>query len=240
MKGPGPAFRDAPLWQQAPDGLPDRLLSGARLFTARRGQIVVATGMPSDDVYIVVSGLLRVTLFPSNGREILIRDLGEASLFGELAAIDGQPRSTTVVAAATSSLAIVPAVAFRSAVSETAAAALWFARHLTRQVRDLTDRVFELSALNVRTRLHCQLMRMCVEAGVTDNQAAIDPAPTHDMLARLIGSQREAVSREFGYLTSIGMLRRDKRRLTVRDFNRLTSIVQQATGSDDDSWRAAR
>jgi CRP-like cAMP-binding protein len=193
------------------------------------------TGLPSEEVYLVQSGLLRVTLFPANGREVLIRDLPAGSLFGELAALDGLPRSATVSAVENCELVLIPAAAFRSAISGTPEAALWAARHLAQQIRALTDRVFELSALNARARLHCQLLRLCMDAGVSNNKAIIDPAPTHDVLAGLIGSQREAVSRELGYLTSIGALQQDRRRLLVDDVARLASSMRQATGGDD-SW----
>lgn len=208
----------------------EAMLRVGRTVGVRRGQMVLATGSTSDDVYIVQAGHLRVTLFPMSGREVIVRDLTGGQIFGELAAIDTVPRSASIVAISDSDLIVIPAQRFRDIVSGTAEAGLWFARHLTRQIRQLTERIFELSAMNVRGRLHCQLLRMCANAGVVDNQAEIALAPTHEHLAALIGSHREAVTRELSYLASIGLLERSGRTLNIRDVARLAGIVRELTG----------
>lgn len=208
----------------------EAMLRVGRTLGVRRGQMVLATGSTSDDVYIVQAGRLRVTLYPMGGREVIVRDLGSGQIFGELAAIDALPRSASIVAINDSSLIVIPAQMFRDIISENAEAALWFAGHLTRQIRQLTDRIFELSAMNVRGRLHCQLLRMCANAGVINNQADIAVAPTHEHLAALIGSHREAVTRELSYLAAIGLLERSGRRLKICDVGRLANIVRELTG----------
>ncbi len=216
--------------EDAPAAMREAILRVGRTLGVRRGQMVLATGSVSDDVYIVRAGHLRVTLFPISGREVVVRDLEAGQIFGELAAIDSMPRSASIIAISDSNLIVIPGQWFREIVSGTAEAALWFARHLTGQIRQLTDRIFELSAINVRGRLHCQLLRMCANAGVVDNQADIALAPTHEHLAALIGSHREAVTRELSYLSSIGLLERNGRRLKFRDVERLAGIVRELTG----------
>jgi len=215
-------------------GLPldaaEALARDGRTLRVRAGQIILATGSMSNDVYIVRSGRLRVTLFPITGREVIVRDVSAGQIFGELAAIDDQPRSASIVAVEDCVLCSIDAPAFRQIIFGSADAALWFARHLTHQNREMTDRIFELSALNARGRLHCQLLRMCADAGVMDNYAEIRPAPTHDHLAALIGSQREAVTRELSYLTEIGVLNRERRILRICDVQRLATLVRDLTG----------
>lgn len=214
----------------APGAVRAALLRAGQALTVKRGQMVLSTGATSDDVYAIIGGHLRVLLFPLNGREVIVRDLRAGALFGELAAIDRMPRSTTIIAIDKSTLAAIPAPVFRDIVTGTPEASLWFAGLLTRRIRELTDRVLELSAMSVRGRLHCQLLRMAAEAGVARNAAEITPAPTHDHLAALIGSQREAVSRELGYLAAIGMLHREGRTLVIRDVRALADLVRDLTG----------
>jgi len=163
---------------------------------------------------------------------VLIRDIGAGELFGELAAIDGGRRSASIVAVDDSVLTVIPGSVFRSAVTGSPEAALWFARHLTRQLRNMNQRMLELRALNVSGRLHCQLLRLCAEAGVRDNRTIIEPAPTHDTLAAAIGSNRESVTRELGYLASIGLVEQDRRQLRILDVRQLASIVRDLTGDD--------
>jgi CRP/FNR family transcriptional regulator, cyclic AMP receptor protein len=220
-------------WPHAPEALRVALLDRGRTVNAARGQMVLTTGSSSDSVYIVQAGKVRVNLFPVSGREVLIRDIGAGELFGELAAIDGGRRSASIVAVDDSALIVIPGSVFRNAVTASPEAALWFARHLTRQLRYMNQRMLELRALNVSGRLHCQLLRLCAEAGVHDNRTIIEPAPTHDTLAAAIGSNRESVTRELGYLASIGLVEQDRRQLRILNVRQLASIVRDLTGDDN-------
>ena len=219
-------------WTAAPPALKTLLTERGRTINADRGQMILTAGSSSDTVYAVQSGIVRVNLYPVSGREVLIRDIPAGELFGELAAIDGGRRSASIVAVDASVLVAIPGSAFRAAVTEHPDAALWFARHLTRQLRNLTERMLELRALNVSGRLNCQLLRLCAQAGVNANQALIDPAPTHETLAALIGSNRESVTRELSYLGSIGLVEQKGRQLRIRDVEELASIVRDLTGDD--------
>ena len=66
-------------------------------------------------MFFVVSGTARV-MIPSAGREVLFRQIEAGEFFGELAAIDAQPRSSGILAATDVTLARMPATAFRAAV----------------------------------------------------------------------------------------------------------------------------
>jgi CRP-like cAMP-binding protein len=167
-----------------------------------------------------------------NGREVILSDLVEGDFFGELAAIDERPRSATVVAQSECVLASIPGDAFRAAVTELPAGALWLQRRLTSQIRGLTEKVFELNALRVRSRLHCELLRMCQRA--PGPAVTIDPAPTHAELAARIGTHREAVTREISQLADAGLVGQQNRRLEIRDVPALVRLVQAATGIDLD------
>ena len=213
----------------APEALREALPAAGRIVRARAGQVIVSAGAASQDVYLINSGRLQVTLFAARDREIILRDFGPGQMFGELAAIDGRPRSASVTAAEASVLTVIAAPAFRALVCNTPEAALWFARQLTRHVRDMNEKVFELSALNVRSRLHCQLLRMAAAAGVVANQAVVRPVPTHEQFAALIGTHREAVTREFGALSAMGLVNRSRSNLTIVDVDRLAAIVRALT-----------
>ncbi len=216
--------------EPAPPDLIAGLSAAGDVLRARTGHLLVAAGTRSDDVYVIVAGQLRVTIFSSDGREVIMRHLGAGNFFGDLSAIDAGRRSTSIVAVEDSQMLVVRGPVFRALVCATPAAALWFAAHLVGQVRQLTERVFELSTLNVRSRLHCHLLRLCAVAGVEDNRAILDPSPTHEVLATMIGSHREAVTRELSYLASVGVVGPGRRRLEVKDVDALAGMVRKAVG----------
>lgn len=213
-----------------PKPIGELLEAQARLVTFRPSQIVIGHQDRTRDVFVVLEGSLRVELSSLNGREIILAESGKGDLVGEFAALDDEPRSATVSAITAATLAAIPGDAFRSAVLSHPDAAAWISRRLVKQIRLLTERVFELNALAVRNRLHCELLRLCLAAGVKDNRARISPAPTHVQLASRIGTHREAVTRELQYLQKQAIAEQQGRELDVHDVAKLTEIVRAAAG----------
>ena len=82
-----------------PEDIRTVILSRATLVRARAGQHVVAVGLPSNDVFLILKGRVSVSLMSAQGRETLIRTIGRNQIFGELSALDGVARSADVIAA---------------------------------------------------------------------------------------------------------------------------------------------
>ena len=198
-----------------------RLLAQARLIRVRKGQALVSRGEMSTDVLIVQDGRLRALLYTADGREVSLRELSPGQMIGELSALDGAVRSVSVVAVEDSRLMAFGQRAFREVIEGTPAAADWLLRRLANQVRSLTDRVFELSALNVQTRLHCELLRLARLQG-----GQIESLPTHAELASRIATHREAVTRELSALERRKVLKSGRRRLVFLDLEQLDREVQ--------------
>jgi CRP-like cAMP-binding protein len=212
----------------------------ARIVTLRPGQIVIGHQDRTSDAFVVLEGSVRVELHSLNGREIFLADVGPGGLVGEFAALDDRPRSASVTAIDACVLACIPGAVFRETVNGDPASADWMARRLVRHIRLLTERIFELNALAVRNRLHCELLRLSLDAGVAGNKATIAPAPTHGELANRIGSHREAVTRELQYLQAKGIVAREGRKLAMNDVARLAEIVRAAAGDVDLIQRAVQ
>lgn len=222
-----------------PPTLGQQLEPHARLVTLRSGQIVIGHQDHTTDVFVVLEGSLRVELYSLNGREISLADLGPGDLFGEFAAIDDQPRSATVAATGACSLACVSGDTFRRIALSTPETAEWLARRLVGRIRLQTERIFELNALAVRSRLHCELLRLSLDAGVANNAAVVVSAPTHAQLAARIGTHREAVTRELQYLQKQGIVIQQGRELRVNDVAELAEIIRAAAGDVGVTQRAA-
>ena len=187
---------------------------------------------PGGEVYFLCSGRARITTYSTQGREVTFRDCEAGEHFGDLSAIDGQPRSADVVALEPSVLAVLSAPAFLTMLATEPTVAMRMMRNLTSLVRRLTERVIDLSTLGVQTRLHAELLRLAHVAGVqADNTARIDPAPGHAVLAGKISTNREQVTREISALTQRGLLRKDGLHvLVVADVAGLADLVAQVRG----------
>jgi CRP/FNR family cyclic AMP-dependent transcriptional regulator len=215
----------------APEDVRRRLEPRLRPLRARKGQTVMSVGAYPDDVLFIVDGEAEVALHAVSGREVSLRRLGPGDIFGDLAAVDGLPRSASVVALSELRLSALTRSDFLACISSSPEAALWFARRLVGEVRRLTDKVFELSALSVQARLLCELLRLARAAGSTGaSMVTIRPAPTHAVLASRIAAQREAVSRELQTLAGRGLLRHDRRTLEFPDLEALEREVSRVVG----------
>ena len=213
-----------------PDPLGAQLAPHARLVMLRPGQIVIGHQDRTRDVFVVVDGRLRIELFSLNGREVILAEVGPGEIAGEFAALDDQPRSASVSAITACTLISIPGDDFVRSVLADSGSAWWLTQRLVGQIRLLNERNFELNALAVRSRLHCELLRLCIDAGIAANGAVIAPAPTHAHLASRIGTHREAVTREMQYLQKQGIVRQQGRQMTIADVARLAEIVRAASG----------
>jgi CRP-like cAMP-binding protein len=198
-----------------------------------RGRDVYTRHSLGTDVYFLAEGEAQAFLLAPNGREVPVRSLGPGDLFGELAALDGRPRSTSITAVTPIRLLKMRRADFLACIGASPAAALWLAERLGAEVRRLTDKVFELSALNVQARLHCELLRLAREG--RGERLVIDPAPTHAELAARIGTHREAVTRELRELAGMGIIRSGRRSIEFLDLSGLERAVGRAVGDFADA-----
>jgi CRP/FNR family cyclic AMP-dependent transcriptional regulator len=188
-------------------------------------ELIIAHGDSDCDVYFLLEGRARVTLFSEDGKEITYRDIEADEIFGELAGIDGKARSASVVAIAASRVARLPKAAFRDMVLNHPDFAWTLLEHLSAQLRRMTERVYEFSTLLVRERLIAELLHMAEEIPPVDGQVAISPAPTHSELASRISTHREAVSRAMSGLAKKGLVEKCGGKLVLHDLRTLRGLV---------------
>lgn len=195
------------------------------------GDTVIAHLSPGSHVYFVAWGELRVSVSTPAGKEVAIRRLGGGDHFGEIAALSGLPRSVAVVADADTLLAECPKALFADLLKRHPQCALSVSVSLAHLVVDLTDRFYELAALDTRLRVCAELVRLSHRAQETDDGLLIAEAPTHAMIAAAIGSRREAVTREIGDLEDEGIVKRlARRRLLIPNIDRLRSELVGRSG----------
>jgi CRP-like cAMP-binding protein len=183
----------------------------------------------SDDVFFVIEGEVRVTIYSSSSKVVSFCELGPGDVFGEYAAIDGDPRSASVEARTPCLIASMSGVEFLKIFQSEPAVALAVARQLVKTIRALDRRVYEFSTLAVNNRIRSELLRIA-NLHKDGNSACIVPAPTHSEIASRISTHREAVTRELNRISRLGIIERQGHALLVKDLNRLAAIVHDATG----------
>ncbi len=191
------------------------------------GEEIVRYHDDSNSVFFVTQGEARVNYNSMSGKEVILCDLVTGEIFGELTAIDGQSRSANVVAKTSTLLACISSSAFQELIFSNRQIAAAILQRLTGQIRRLTERVFESDTLKVPNRIRAKLLHLAkTQATISNNQATISAVPTHVELACLIGTHREAVTRELNELEAGNIIAREGDVIHILDVARLTELVE--------------
>jgi len=206
-----------------------------RWRTYEDGEQIIDRENDTQDVFFVVAGLTRVVNYSPGGREVSFDEIGEGGVFGELAAIDGRPRSAAVIARTETLAASLSAAAFREVLSSSPPVANALLRRLAAVIRESTDRIMDLSTLGAHNRIYAELLREAREADPKAfeqhaNQARIRPMPVHSNIAARVSTARETVARVLGDLTRKKIVERESDALRILDVNRLTQMVKEFRG----------
>ncbi len=224
------ALRKIPLFEGLSDQRFELLAQACRWRSVATRKPLMLRSQDEGDVDFLVSGRARITTYSANGRQVTFRDCGEGEYFGDIAAIDGGPRSADVLTLEPCVVASLDRAAFRALLRDEPLVAERVLRRLTALVRQLSERVIDLSTLGVQNRLHAELLRMARAAGIADNRARLEPAPRHAELASQVSTNREQVTRELNVLVRKGLLAKEGRALIVTDTERLARMVAEVRG----------
>lgn len=198
----------------------------ARRRFPRESQVVRQMDQ-DNNIYFVESGVLGVAQFSTGGKEVSYSQLYSGDNFGEISAIDGQPRSACVTALTDSEVTVMPFAVFQSLISTGGAPCVALMKQLTGMVRRLSERVYEFTTLSVSNRIHAELLRLAREHVDLDGVARISNPPTHAQLASRVSCNREAVSREMKKLEKLGLLKKSGRRWIIPDLDALQKLVDE-------------
>ena len=203
----------------------DVLTRRLRIIRLPKGRALLEKDFPSTNIFLVQSGSAQVVIYSSEGREVWVNTAEPGDLIGEIAVLDGEPRSASVVALSELVVASISATDFLDCLTNSPAASMWISRRLAKVVRYLTEQVYELSALNVQARIQRELLRLARKGDMIDSRIEIRPAPSHAEMASRIGTHREAVTRELRTLSQQRIISHGRRRLAILDIERLKRMA---------------
>jgi CRP/FNR family cyclic AMP-dependent transcriptional regulator len=196
----------------------DQLSRCLRRRAYHRGEVIFHQGDPGDTLHLVQAGRVKVVLPAETGDEVLLAILGPDSCFGELALLDGQPRSASVVAiepVQTLVLGRSDFLAFVRANPETAERLMINLAHIIRKVN---EDVADLAFLDLPGRLAKKLLDLAEDHGqpMQDNQGVEITVPlTQEELAGMVGATRPSVNKVLGWYEDQGAIRRQGRRIAI-------------------------
>jgi len=187
---------------------------------------IIRSGETSTSLYFVVDGRLKVVAHSANGREIGLAWLGPGDWFGEMALLDEEPRSASVISVTETVLLALPADAAREHLLREPAVVQLLLRKLAQMVRRDNDKRALLSTGNAFQRVCGFLLSMAPE----DDTAApwpVERTLTHEAIASMTDTSRETVSRTIALLREHGVADKQGRALMIVD----SQALRQFAGS---------
>ncbi len=189
----------------------EAVAAASRLRVYRRGQVVCTAGDPGETVIVVVSGRLRVMVRSADGGELTLTVIQPAGVFGEVAAVDGGPRSADAETLEESQLLLIPREAVQDICGRVPSAALALARSIAATLRRLTDNTSDLVFLDLPRRVAKVLLSQ-----PADEDGVIRLKMSQEQLAHQAAGTRQSVNAALRSFERRGWIEIQGRAVTVK------------------------
>ena len=203
-----------------------RLAVRARRRTYRRGEVIFHQGDPGDAVHLIQRGRVKIALGAESGEEAVVAILGPSDCFGELALLDGEPRSATVEALEPVETVSLGRDDFLQFLQANPPAMERLLRALAATVRGTNGELADLVFLDLHGRLVNKLLDLAADHGrPVDGAIEIELPMTQEDLAAMIGATRASVNKLLGWYEDRGAIQRRGRRIAIFDQDRLRKRI---------------
>ena len=211
-----------------PDAL-ERLAATMRTRRFRRGEVIFHIGDPGDALFVIVTGDVKISLPSETGDEAILATLRPGDVFGELALLDGAPRSATASALSATETVVMPRQRFRELIATEAGVRDALLASIAGELRRLTRHVEELHFLDITGRLAAQLVRLAEDGGtrIDDGAYRLRTNLTQADLAAMVGCTRQSVNKLLGQFTDDGLLRLERDAIVVTNLPGLTATARR-------------
>lgn len=159
------------------------------------GKFLIKEGSAGSEMYFLVRGSVKICTF-HNDKEAILNILRPGEVVGDISVLCGGPRIADVVALTPCRLLTCSKDDFETHLREFGGLAHMMLKNLAMRVRTASMRISDLALYDVGSRLARVLFEMSAPREIEDGIAhVVDNPPTHQALASMIGSSREAVTR---------------------------------------------
>jgi CRP/FNR family transcriptional regulator, cyclic AMP receptor protein len=201
----------------------ERVGRGMRSRRFRRGEVIFHLGDPGDALFVVTSGGVKISLPSETGDEAILATLRPGDFFGELALLDGAPRSATAAALEATETLVLPRDRFRELIAAEPVIRDALLAALAKELRRLTLHVEELHFLDIAGRLAARLARLADEQGreLPDGAIRLDAPITQSDLAAMVGCTRQSVNKLLGLFADDGLIRLERDAIVITNLDGL-------------------
>lgn len=184
-----------------------RLAQIARVSNLTPDTVLFSQGDESDGLYCVSGGIVRIFLTAEDSRELTIQLFEEGEVIGEIALIDGLPRSAGAATLTETQLIFIPRQSFLTLLDHSPQLQRQIILSLCERLRQTNEQVNRAVFHDLRHRLLVLLRQLALIHGrIEKDIAVVELDLTQGTLAQMLGASREAVNKQIRALTKEGRL----------------------------------
>jgi CRP-like cAMP-binding protein len=199
----------------------DRLAACIVGKSVPRGTNVCAKGDPGSSLFVVCQGMAKISVPSTDGHDAVLNLIGKGDVFGEIALLDGRPRTADVVAITDCELFVIERRDFLPLVKEEPEIAIKMIEILCAKLRRTTEQAENLMFLHLPARLAKALLRL----SDSDGKVAV----TQKDLGNIIGMSRESTNRQLRLWEEQGWVRLERGGIVILSAEALERIAESDT-----------
>ncbi|MBA5777126.1 Crp/Fnr family transcriptional regulator [Stappia sp. F7233] len=209
---------------------PDILIKVASVTTPQsfgKGQLLFERGDEPNGLFVVVDGLIRVWINSEDGRELTLNLIEPGDALGEIALLDGLPRTANATAIEASQTLCVPQSQFSALLDSEPGLARHIIELLCERLRRNTEDLSNFAFLDLRQRLAAKLVDLAfAHATITDNSARFHRRFSQTALAQMLAVSREAVNKALSALSQQDLVAIEGGMISIPDIEKLKNLVR--------------
>jgi CRP/FNR family transcriptional regulator/CRP/FNR family cyclic AMP-dependent transcriptional regulator len=182
-----------------------------------KGMIIFHKRSPGDTMYIIESGKVRIFILSASGQEISVNIYGPGNIFGELALLDGLPRSAGAIALEKTVTLTLHRDDFLRHLEAYPRMAQSIIEVLSARLRYTTAYVESLAFLKVHDRVAAKLLELAERYGTEKEGIEIGLQLTQAELAAWVGATRESINKALGHFRDLGLIKLEGQKITILD-----------------------
>jgi len=218
-------IRDVPLLARLPQEELKALASKGHAHTYSSGTAIFHEGDPGDALHIVIEGGVRIVVASPKGEEATVALLGPGECVGDLALLDGRPRSASAIASGATKTLVVRRDDFREWISTRPKAAVALLETLSLRVRRTDEALADFAFLDMSQRLAKRLIDLASSQQSEGKLQGARLRITQAELASMLGVSRESVNKQLNQFARSGWIELKRGLVTVKDPDALRTFV---------------
>lgn len=223
------ALSQVPVFQSAGEEELRVIAAVATRQKLEAGMVLFCAGDTGDALYVVESGNIKISRITAEGKERILRILGQGEVIGEMALFDEEPRSADAVAMGDTLLIRLPKAEFLKILETVPQLAIRLLAVLAARLRMMNEKLEDLTFLDARRRIARLLVDLAggwYEQHEDPDAVTLKLKLTHEEMAALVGTSRETVSRVLGEFQETGTIYVAERVVHIRKWNELKKLVE--------------